>query len=271
MRMAEVEPRAASRSSWTPGRQHSSPPGTRARRASSATSRTRRWAVPTSRASKTDETFTTLELKINFLKPVWEGRLVAVGEADQGRAHARARGLPHQRRVGLARRLCDVDLHDVARRHGDGRDRNRIDPWSFATRPRRRRSAGRCATSSRRTSRRLEGARRPPVRGRGSRLEPQARRGRLRRADLAEGVRRRRRAVQPPGDLPRGARAGRGAVAPRRDRSRHGRADDHRVGHPGAEGALPLEDPDGRGDLVPGLLRARRRERPRRVAHADRG
>jgi uncharacterized protein (TIGR00369 family) len=25
------------------------------------------------------ETFTTIELKINFLKPVWEGRLIAVG------------------------------------------------------------------------------------------------------------------------------------------------------------------------------------------------
>ncbi len=26
------------------------------------------------------ETFTTVELKINFLKPVWEGRLIAIGE-----------------------------------------------------------------------------------------------------------------------------------------------------------------------------------------------
>ena len=89
--------------------------------------------------------------------------------------------------------------------------------------------------------------------------------------DLAEGVRRRGRAVQPPGDLPRGAGARRGAVAPRRDRARHGGADDHRLGHAGAEGALPLEDPDGRGDLVPGLLGARRRQRPRRLADADRG
>ena len=99
----------------------------------------------------------------------------------------------------------------------------------------------------------------------------QARRGRVRGPDLAEGVRRRGRAVQPPGDLPRGARARRGAVAPRRDRARHGRADDHRLGHRGAEGALPLEDPERRGDLVPGLLGARRRQRPRRRAHADRG
>ena len=67
----------------------------------------------------------------------------------------------------------------------------------------------------------------------------EARRGRLRGPDLAEGVRRRGRAVQPPGDLPRGARARRGAVAPRRDRARHGRPDDHRLGHRGAEAALP--------------------------------
>ena len=116
-----------------------------------------------------------------------------------------------------------------------------------------------------------QGARRAPLRGRRPRVEPQARRGGLRRPDLAEGVRRRGRAVQPPGDLPRGARARRGAVAPRRDRARHGRADDHRVGHRGAEGALPREDPERRGDLVPGLLRARRRQRPRGRAHAHRG
>ena len=37
------------------------------------------------------------------------------------------------------------------------------------------------------------------------------------------------------------------------------RADDHGLGHAGAEGSLPRPDPHGRGDLVPGLLRARRR------------
>jgi uncharacterized protein (TIGR00369 family) len=30
------------------------------------------------------ETFTTLELKINFLKPVWTGRLVATGRVVKG-------------------------------------------------------------------------------------------------------------------------------------------------------------------------------------------
>jgi uncharacterized protein (TIGR00369 family) len=33
-----------------------------------------------------DETFTTLELKINFLKPVWTGRLTAVGRLVKGGA-----------------------------------------------------------------------------------------------------------------------------------------------------------------------------------------
>ena len=98
-------------------------------------------------------------------------------------------------------------------------------------------------------------------------VEPQALRRGLRRADLAEGVRRRRRAVHAPGDLPRGARARGGAAAHRRDRARHGRADDHRARHRGAEGALPREDPLRRGDLVPGLLGAGRRLRPRRRAH----
>jgi uncharacterized protein (TIGR00369 family) len=31
-----------------------------------------------------DETFTTLELKINFLRPVWDGRLTATGRLVQG-------------------------------------------------------------------------------------------------------------------------------------------------------------------------------------------
>ena len=66
-----------------------------------------------------------------------------------------------------------------------------------------------------------------------------------------------------PGDLPRGDRARRGAAAHERDRARDGRPDDHRPRHRGAEGALPPEDPVGRGDLVPGLLRARRRLRSR--------
>ena len=42
-----------------------------------------------------DETFTTLELKINFLKPVWTGKLVATGRVVKG-----------GRTVGLVE--CDV-------------------------------------------------------------------------------------------------------------------------------------------------------------------
>jgi uncharacterized protein (TIGR00369 family) len=51
------------------------------------------------------ESFTTLELKINFLKPVWSGKLVAVGRMVKG-----------GRTVGLVE--CDVtdaDEHLVAR------------------------------------------------------------------------------------------------------------------------------------------------------------
>ena len=112
--------------------------------------------------------------------------------------------------------------------------------------------------------------RRGAVRGVGARVEPQARRGRLRGADLAEGVRRRRRAVLAPGDPARGAGTRAGARPHRRDRPRDGRADDHRPRDRRAEGALPAEDPLGRGDLVPGLLRAGRRLRPRVGAHARR-
>lgn len=42
-----------------------------------------------------DESFTTLELKINFLRPVWNDKLVAVGKVVQG-----------GKTVGLAE--CDI-------------------------------------------------------------------------------------------------------------------------------------------------------------------
>ena len=102
-------------------------------------------------------------------------------------------------------------------------------------------------------------------------MEPQALRRRLRGPAVAGGVRRPRCAVQPSGDRARGVRAPRGAAAHERDRARHGRADDHGARDGGAEAALPAEDAHGRGDLVPGLLRAGRRLRPRGRAHADRG
>ena len=47
------------------------------------------------------------------------------------------------------------------------------------------------------------------------------------------------------------------AAAGQRPRPRDGRPDGDRARHRGAEAALPRADPLGRGDLVPGLLRAR--------------
>ena len=103
-----------------------------------------------------------------------------------------------------------------------------------------------------------------------ARVEQAALRGGLRRADVAEGVRRRGRAVQLPGDPLRRARRRPGSAPHRRDRPRHGRADDHRARHRRAEGALPPAASRRRGDLVPGLLGAGRGLRPRRRAHARR-
>ena len=70
------------------------------------------------------------------------------------------------------------------------------------------------------------------------------------------------------GDLLRGARPRRRAAAGQRARPAARRPDDHDLGHARAEGALPRADPHRRGDLVPGLLRARRRLRPRRAQDA---
>ena len=98
-----------------------------------------------------------------------------------------------------------------------------------------------------------------------------ARRGGIRRPHLAEGVRRRGAPYSHQAIFLEELARAEAPVAPRRDRARHGRPDDHRVGHRGAEAALPLEDPQRRGDLVPGLLRAGRRQRPRRGAHENRG
>ena len=119
----------------------------------------------------------------------------------------------------------------------------------------RREPPGRAARPPRR-----RGALRRP---RGARVEPRALRRRLDRDLVAGGVRRPRACAALPGDLPRGGGARGGAAARRRDRPRDGRPDDHQPRHRGAEGALPAAAPRGRRDLVPGLLRARRRLRPR--------
>ena len=110
------------------------------------------------------------------------------------------------------------------------------------------------------------GDRRPP------RLAAAARRGRLRRAHVAEGVRRPGPRPARAGDLQPGDRARRRPGDHRRDRRRHARPDDHRSRNRGAEAALPrAHAPRGRG-VVSALLRARRRVRsgghpePRRPA-----
>src|SRR6266516_3152221 len=93
-------------------------------------------------------------------------------------------------------------------------------------------------------------------------LVERAVRGRPGRALLAETVRWARGPAHPPGDRPGGALAVRSAGPHRADRDRDGRADDTGPRDRGAEGPLPEEDPHRRGSVVPGILRAERRERP---------
>ena len=107
-----------------------------------------------------------------------------------------------------------------------------------------------------------EGRRPGPVRVR-ARVAAQAARGRLGRRLVAEGVRRPRRDADRAVDLRRGAGAGQGASPRQRPRPGHGRPRRDRPRHRGTKGALPRADPLGRGDLVPGLLRARVGFRPR--------
>ncbi len=106
-------------------------------------------------------------------------------------------------------------------------------------------------------------ARRPRALQVRARVAGQDARGRLGRRLVAEGVRRPRRDADRAGAVLRGDRARQGAAARERARARHGRAGRDRARHRGAEGALPRADPVGRGDLVPGLLRARVGLRPR--------
>ena len=75
------------------------------------------------------ETFTTLELKINFLKPVWSGTL---------RAHRRAGGVRRPGRAGAAGGTRVVDLHDAAGCAGRGALRWRPPRSPRARLPRRR-------------------------------------------------------------------------------------------------------------------------------------
>ncbi|CAA9535745.1 MAG: Acyl-CoA dehydrogenase, long-chain specific, partial [uncultured Solirubrobacteraceae bacterium] len=89
------------------------------------------------------------------------------------------------------------------------------------------------------------------------RLAAQAQRARLGGAVVARGVRRGGRHARRAGDLLRGDRARRRPADGQRARPRDGWPDRHRPRRRGAEGALPLADPQRGRDLVPGLLRAR--------------
>ena len=76
---------------------------------------------------------------------------------------------------------------------------------------------------------------------------------------------------QPAARVPRGVRPRRRAVHQRELRRPDARGPDaHRRGHRRAAGAPPSRDPQGRARVVPGLLRARGRLRPRVAAHAGR-
>ena len=89
------------------------------------------------------------------------------------------------------------------------------------------------------------------------RLAAQASRRGLGRRVVADRVRRAWRDAGRAGDLQRGVRPRAGAQRRQRPRPGDGRPDRHRPRHRGAEAPLPRADPVGRGDLVPGLLRAR--------------
>ena len=97
-------------------------------------------------------------------------------------------------------------------------------------------------------------------------VEPRARRRPVRRDRLARGVRRARRGRHRPGRVRRGdgPRAGARTDQPARDPEH--RAGDHRVRLRGAEADAAAADAPGRRHLVPGVLRAGRRVRPRVAA-----
>ena len=118
--------------------------------------------------------------------------------------------------------------------------------------------------------RRARTGRRPGRRdglGRADRVGADPRRRPLGRAVVAGRVRRPRRRPRAADHLQRGVRAGERAGAHLVLRRGAVRADAHPVRHRRAEAALPPEDPAGRGAVVPGLLRAERRQRPRQ--HPD--
>jgi uncharacterized protein (TIGR00369 family) len=89
-----------------------------------------------------DESFTTLELKINFLKPVWNDRLIASGHVIQRGQDGRPGGVHSYEFQGRSRRVRDQHLPDSARRHGAGALKRRFDGVAPAARTRRREPPG---------------------------------------------------------------------------------------------------------------------------------
>ena len=101
-------------------------------------------------------------------------------------------------------------------------------------------------------------------------VEPRARRGALRGDRVARGVRRARRRDHGAGRLRRGDAPVEGARHAEPARALEHRAGDHPARHRGAEGGAAPPHAARRRHLVPGILRARRGQRPR-VAQVHRG
>ena len=132
------------------------------------------------------------------------------------------------------------------RRVARARARRRVRRAARSRRPRQRERAGRGAT----------------------RLGAPARAGRLGLHRLAAGVGRPRRLAHAAGDLPRGVRARARPRPPRPHRRGSARAHAAGLRDRRTEASLPAGDRARRGDLVPGLLGAERRLRPRERADA---
>ncbi len=96
-------------------------------------------------------------------------------------------------------------------------------------------------------------------------------RGGLRRHHVARGVRRPRAHLPGPADLQRRDDPRPRAGTDQRHRPGHGRPGRDRARNRRAEAAIPAAAPVSRGDLVPGLQRAERGQRPFRPADARRG
>ena len=210
--------------------------------------------------------FATVELKINFLKPVWTARLTAAA-SHQVRAHARR---SCECRVtdegGSLVAYATSTSDDVAGRP------NRIGAWTCATRPRKLPSAQEVRDfiaqnlpdgATKRGARRFEDddrdwSRKLGEAGYAGLTWPKEYGGAgapyTHQAIFLEEMAR----AEAPSHL---GVIGLGMAGPTIIA----------WGTRGAEGALPREDPERRRDLVPGLLRARRGQRPRRRAHAHRG